>query len=160
EVPTFEKLKPTLEADLRKSKAAQVYAQQVEDFSNLVYDQPDSLKPAIEKFKLTSQTSGWVTRQGGDLPLLNDEKLMRSIFSDSPIKRHHNTDAVQVTPNIIIAARVLEHEPAKQRPLEEVRQQIMLTLTQEKAGEAARKEGEALLEQLRKGAEPEVKWSP
>lgn len=160
EVPSFETLKPKLEDELRKSKAARLFAQEADEFANLVYDQPESLKPAIEKFKLTPQTTGWVTRQGGDMPLLNNEKLMRSIFSDTVIKRHQNTEAVEVAPNIIIAGRVLEHEPAKQRPIEEVRPQIVAALTQEKAGEMARKEGEALLEKLRTGGEAGAKWSP
>jgi peptidyl-prolyl cis-trans isomerase D len=160
EMPSFEALKPKLEEELRKSKAARVFAQEAEEFANLVYDQPDSLKPAIEKFKLTPQTTGWVTRQGGDMPLLNNEKLMRSIFSDNAVKRHQNTEAVEVSPTIIIAARVTEHESAKQRPVEEVRQQIVAALTQEKAGELARKDGEALLEKLRKGGEAPSKWTP
>ena len=160
EMPSFEAMKPKLEEEVRKSKAARLFAAQAEDFSNLVYDQPDSLKPAAEKFKLNLQNSGWVTRQaGGDMPLLNNEKLMHSIFSDNAIKRHQNTEAVEVAPNIIIAARVTEHEPAKQRPIEEVRAQIVAALTQEKAGETARKEGEALLEKLRKGGETSAKWS-
>jgi len=160
EMPSFEAMKPKLEEEVRKSKAARLFAAQAEDFSNLVYDQPDSLKPAAEKFKLNLQNSGWVTRQaGGDMPLLNNEKLMHSIFSDNAIKRHQNTEAVEVAPNIIIAARVTEHEPAKQRRIEEVRAQIVAALTQEKAGETARKEGEALLEKLRKGGETSAKWS-
>jgi peptidyl-prolyl cis-trans isomerase D len=160
EMPSFEAMKPKLEEEVRKSKAARLFAAQAEDFSNLVYDQPDSLKPAAEKFKLNLQTSGWVTRQGGaDMPLLNNEKLMRSIFGDNAIKRHQNTEAVEVAPNIIIAARVTEHEPAKQRPIEEVRAQIVAALTQEKAGETTRKEGEVLLEKLRTGGEASAKWS-
>jgi peptidyl-prolyl cis-trans isomerase D len=159
ETPSFEALKPKLEEEVRKAKAARLFAQQADEFANLVYDQPDSLKPVVEKFKLTPQTTGWVTRQGGDMPLLNNEKLMRSIFSDNAIKRHQNTEAVEVAPNVMIAARVLEHEPVKERPLDEVRAQIVATLTQEKAGEMARKEGEALLEKLRKGGDTSAKWS-
>jgi peptidyl-prolyl cis-trans isomerase D len=158
--PSFEAMKPKLEEELRKSAAARVFAQQADDFSNLVYDQPDSLKPAADKFKLNIQTSGWVTRQGGgDMPLLNNDKLMRAIFSDNAIKRHQNTEAVEVAPNVMIAARVVAHEPAKQRPLEEVKPQIVAALTQEKAGELARKAGDALLDKLRKGGEAEAKWS-
>src|SRR3954451_20275451 len=159
QVPSFEALKPKLEDDVRKAAAGKLFAQQAEEFTNLVYDQPDSLKPAIEKFKLNPQTSGWVTRQGGDMPLLGGEKMIRAIFSDSAIKRHQNTEAVEVAPNVFISARVIEHEPAKQRALEDVRAQMVAVLTQEKAGELVRKEGDALLEKLRKGGDPGAKWS-
>jgi peptidyl-prolyl cis-trans isomerase D len=159
QVPTLESLKPQIEQDIKKTAAQKIFAKQVEDFSNLVYDQPDSLKPVIEKFKLTPQTTGWVSRQGGDMPLLANEKLMRSIFSESVLRKHQNTEAVEVAPNIIVAARVTEHEDAKERPLDDVKPQIVELLTQQKAAETAQKQGQATLEKLRKGEDAGLKWS-
>jgi peptidyl-prolyl cis-trans isomerase D len=159
QVPTLESLKPQIEQDLKKTAAQKIFAKQVEDFSNLVYDQPDSLKPVLEKFKLTPQTTGWVSRQGGDMPLLTNEKLMRSIFSESVLRKHQNTEAVEVAPNIIVAARVTEHEDAKERPLDDVKAQIAELLTQQKAAETAQKQGQATLEKLRKGEDAGLKWS-
>ena len=120
---------------------------------------PTSLQPVIDKFKLQKQTSGWVTRQGGEPPLLDNEKFLRAVFSDNVLKRKQNTEAVEILPNMLISARVIEHEPAKQRPLEEVQAQIVTGLTQQKAAELAKQEGEALLEKLRKGEDAGLTWS-
>jgi hydroxyethylthiazole kinase-like uncharacterized protein yjeF len=78
--------------------------------SNIVYEQPDSLKPAIDQFKLEIQKSGWVTRQGGDPPLLNNEKFLRSLFSEDVLKNKRNSEAIEIAPNMLIAARILDHE--------------------------------------------------
>ena len=160
EGPKFEAIKGKLEDELRKSKAGRVYAQDAEELSNLVYDQPESLQPVVDKFKLQPQTSGWITRQGGDFPLLNNDKLLRAVFSDSVLKRKQNTDAIEVAPNMLIAARVVEYEPAKQRTLAEVQATIAQVVVQRRAAELAKKEGESLLAKLRKGEPVDLTWSP
>jgi peptidyl-prolyl cis-trans isomerase D len=159
EGPKFEAVKSQLEEELRKNKAGRAFAQDADEFSNMIYDQPDSLDPALEKFKLQKQTSGWITRQGGEQPLLNNDKFLSAIFSENAIKRKQNTEAVEVAPNMIVSARVIEHAPSQLRPLEEVQGQIVQVLLQQKAGELAKKEGEALLEKLRKGEDAGVRWS-
>jgi peptidyl-prolyl cis-trans isomerase D len=159
ETPKFDSLKGKLEDEIRKTKAGRLFAQDADEFSNLVYDQPDSLQPVIDKFKLQKQTSGWVTRQGGEPPLLDNEKFLRAVFSDNVLKRKQNTEAVEIMPNLLISARMVEHEPAKQRPLEQVQGEIIKLLTQQKAAELAKKEGEALLDKLRKGGDAGPGWS-
>jgi len=159
-VPSFEAVKGKLEEELKQSHASRAFAQDAEEFSNLIYDQPDSLKPVAEKFKLQQQTSEWMTRQGGESALMNNEKFLRAAFSDNVLKNKQNTEAVEVAPNMLIAARVSAHEPAKQRPLAEVQAAIVQTLTQQKAAELARSEGEALLGKLRKGEAAAIQWSP
>src|SRR6185503_6179757 len=125
------------------------------------YEQPDSLKPVAERFKLPIQTSGWITRSGGqDLGVLDNRKLIAALFSSDALRNKRNTDAVEAAPGTLVAARVAEHQPAAQRKLEEVKDEIETILRRQEASELARKEGAAKLEQLRKGADAGVKWSP
>jgi peptidyl-prolyl cis-trans isomerase D len=159
EAPSFEAVKAKLEDELKKAHASRAFAQDAEEFSNLIYDQPDSLKPVIEKFKLQPQTSAWMTRQEGDSQLLNNEKFLRAVFSDNVLKNKQNTEAVEVAPSILVSGRVIAHEPAKQRSLEEVQASIAKALTQQKAAEMARSDGEALLAKLRKGEPVSLQWS-
>jgi peptidyl-prolyl cis-trans isomerase D len=159
EAPSFDAVKVKLEEELRKTRATRAFAQDADEFSNLVYDQPDSLRPVIEKFKLQPQSSGWVTRQGAEAPLLNSEKFLRAVFSDNVLKKKQNTEAVEIAPNMLVSARAVEYEPAKQRPLAEVQAAIIQSLTQQKAAELARTEGDVLLGKLRKGEEVRVQWS-
>ncbi len=120
EAPTFEAVKGKLEEELKKAHASRAFAQDADEFSNLIYDQPDSLQPVIEKFKLQQQTSGWITRQGGESPLLNNEKFLRAAFSDTFSRTSKTPKRWKSLPNMLVSARVIAHEPAKQRPLAEV----------------------------------------
>jgi len=160
EGPKFEAVKPKIEEEVRKGKAGKRFAEAAENFSNIVYEQPDSLKPAIDQFKLETQKSGWVTRQGGDPPLLNNDKFLRSLFSEDVLKNKRNSEAIEIAPNMLIAAHILEHEPAAQRPFVDVQAEIVRQLTQEKAIVLAKQDGEAKLAQLKKGEAVQLTWSP
>jgi peptidyl-prolyl cis-trans isomerase D len=160
EGPKLETVKAQVEEELRKAEAGKRFAEAAETFSNLVYEQPDSLKPAVDELKLEPQTSGWITRQGGsDNPLLNNEKFLRALFSDDALKQERNTEAVEIAPNMLVSARVIEHQPATLRPFEDVRAEIVDRLTHEKAVELAKQDGQALLAQLQKGEADGHAWS-
>ena len=157
----FEAMRDQVEAELKKARAERRFAEAADTFQNMVYEQPDSLKPVAERFKLTPQTSGWITRSGGqDLGVLDNRKLVSALFSSDALLNKRNTDAVEVAPGRLVAARVAEHQPAAQRKLEDVKDEIETLLKRQQAAELARKEGAAKLEQLRKGADAGVKWSP
>jgi peptidyl-prolyl cis-trans isomerase D len=157
----FEALRDQIEADLKKSRAERRFGEAADAFQNMVYEQPDSLKPVAERFKLKVETSGWITRSGGQQPgPLDNRKLVAALFSSDALRNKRNTDAIEVAPATLAAARVIEHQPAAQRKLEEVKDEIAALLQRQEAYELARKEGTAKLEQLRKGSEAGVKWSP
>lgn len=148
-------------AELKAQAAARQYAEAADGFTNLVYEQSDSLKPAADKFKLTIQKlPGWITRQSGkDLPLpFQNPKLVQNLFSDDALKNKRNTEAVEVAPNTLVSARVVDYRPASLRPLAEVQADITKQLVNEEAGKLAQKEGESLLAALQKGGKPDIAW--
>jgi peptidyl-prolyl cis-trans isomerase D len=152
--PGFEAVKAQAETDLRKQEAGRKFAEAAESFSNLIYEQPDSLEPAVKQFGLTLQkSSGWLSREGGapDDPLLNNQKFVTAVFTDDVVKDHRNSEAVEIAPNVLVAARVIDHAPAKERPFSEVQAEIVKHLTREKAAKLAKEAGEARLAQLKKG---------
>jgi peptidyl-prolyl cis-trans isomerase D len=153
-------VKKDIAADLTRQKAAKLYAESAEAFSNMVYEQSESLKPVVERFKLPIQTTGWVTRSPGqELGALDNPKLLAALFSQDAIVSKRNTDAVEVAPSTLVAARVVEHQPEAQRKYEEVKDQIAELLRRTEAFKLAQKEGLAKLEQLRKGQNPQLAWS-
>lgn len=161
-VRSFDELKPELSAELLKQKGAKKLGESADPFNNLVYEQSDSLKPAAERFKLQIQTTGWFNRQQPPTEIgpLAHPKLLAALFSTDSLQQKRNTDAVEVAPGILVAARVAEHKPAAQRPLEEVKAQIEKTLLRREASKLAQKEGAAKLEALNKSAgDAGLKWS-
>jgi peptidyl-prolyl cis-trans isomerase D len=149
-----------IEAEIRKPKVAKAFAEAADNFNNLVYEQFDSLQPAVDALKLTLQKSDWVSRAGGNPnPLLNNDKLLAALFSDEVLKSKHNTSAIEVQPNMLLAARVVEHKPAEELPLDQVRKDIVQHLADQSAAQLAEREGRAALDKLRKGEPVALVWS-
>lgn len=152
-------VKVEIEAELKKTAASRKFAEAAEAFSNTVYEQSDSLKPVAEKFKLTIRSSEWLGRQANPAagPLSN-EKLLAALFSDDSIKNKRNTEAVEIAPNTLVAARVVEYKPASLQPFASVKVNIESLLKHREAQSLASKDGEARLETLRKG-EDKLAWA-
>ncbi len=148
---TFEQVRPEIELQLKKQQAGRHFAEAAEGFSNLVYEQADSLKAAADKFKLAIQTAQGVTRQAANVPALNNPRVLAALFSDDSLKNRRNTEAVETSPGTLVSARVLNHKPASLRAFEEVKDGIARQLAQQEAVALARKQGSALLDDLRKG---------
>src|ERR687897_2511727 len=148
----FDELRKELAEDLARQKGQRKFAEMAEAFNNMVYEQPDSLKPAAERFKLQVQTTGWIAKSARqELGALDNPKLLAALFSSDALKNKRNTDAIEVAANTLVAARVLEHQPAAQRSFDEMKGEIAEQLRQREASALALKEGTAKLDQLRKG---------
>ena len=141
-----------IEAELKKAAGSRKFAEAAEAFSNIVYEQSDSLKPAAEKFGLAVKQSEWLGRQVNPVngPLAN-EKLLAAVFSEDSVKNRRNTEAVEIAPNTLVAARIVDYKPATLQPFESVKGSIETLLRRQEAQALARKDGEARLEALRKG---------
>ena len=146
-VPSFESMRPQLEADLRKQQAQRQFAELAETFSNSVYEQSDSLAPVAERMKLTVQKSQQLTRSSapGSQGVLSNPKLLQAIFSDDAVSKRRNTAAVEVAPNTLVSARIVTHRPAALRPLDEVKAEAKQGLVETKSAELAKSEGMARL---------------
>jgi peptidyl-prolyl cis-trans isomerase D len=157
-------VRPEIEDELKRQTAGRQFADAAESFSNMVYEQPDSLQPAADRFKLKIQQSGWVARNTtpellATLGQLGNQKILSALFADDAVKNKRNTEVVEIAPNTLLAARVLEHRPASTKPLEAVRAGIEATLKAQEEAKLARAAGEARLRELQQGGEDKVTWS-
>ncbi|PRD66055.1 SurA N-terminal domain-containing protein [Malikia granosa] len=154
--PSFESLRAELERELKQQQSLKAYVEAAEQFGNLVYEQADSLKPAADKLGLSIKTQAGLQRSGptaaGADALLANPKLLQAVFADDALRSKRNTEAVEVGPNQLVAARVLQHRPAATRPLAEVSAQVRQALVQQRALELAQADGKAKLEAWKGGA--------
>ncbi len=152
-VKTLDEVKGEITAEIKKQQAAKKFAELAETFTNTVYEQADSLKPVAEKLKLKIETAANLTRQPNPSVAptapFNNPKFLKALFSDDAIKNKRNTEAVEVGPNTLIAAHVVEYKPASKRPFEEVQAEVKENVTQAEAKKLAKKAGEAKLAALK-----------
>ena len=160
---SFEEARPEIEAELKKQLATRKFAELAESFSNMLFEQSDSLKPAADLIKAVPQKSGWISRNVADNALLGNPKLLQAVFSDDVLNNKRNTEAIEVGPGVLVAARVVEHKPSAVQPFEQVSAALTKKLTLQQAGQLAAQEGRARLTALREGKElakdAQVTWS-
>jgi peptidyl-prolyl cis-trans isomerase D len=158
-IRSYNEVKGEIEADLKKTAASRKFAEAAEGFSDLVYNQSsDSLKPAADKYKLAIKTSDWIGRQGGPAAgQLANEKVLAALFAEDSVKNRRNTEAIEIAPNTLLAARIADYRPAAMQPVESVKAGIESLLKHREAAALAKKDGEAKLEALKKG-EDKLSW--
>jgi peptidyl-prolyl cis-trans isomerase D len=157
-VPTFDEVREGIIVKLREQKAADKFAELAEKFSNTVYEQSDTLKSAAELANSKVEQSTWLMK-GSAATLPWTAKVLQAIFSEEVLKNKRNTAAIEVSPNTLIAARLLEHKPASVRPLSEVQSVIQEKLLRKQALALAIQQGKTQLAELQKGSTPALTWA-
>jgi len=150
----FEAVRAEIEDEVKKQLAQKKYAEAAEQFTNTAYEQADSLQPLVDKLKLKKQTANVQrTPAPGATGALASAKLLGAVFGTDAVKNKRNTEAVEIGPNQLATARVLQHQPARVQALADVLPQVRERVIAEQAAAAARKAGEARLAALRGGAD-------
>ncbi len=154
-VRSFESMRAEIEAELRKQLAQKQYAEAADTFSNLVYEQPDSLQPAADRLKLQVRKAT-VQRQPqpGVTGALANERLLGAVFDTETIDKKRNTEAIDTGSGQLVSARVVKHSPAHTQVLAEVRDQVRTRLVTQRSSELAKAEGEKQLQAAKSGTDP------
>lgn len=153
-VRSFESMRAEIEADLKKQQAQKQFAEAADTFSNLVYEQPDTLKPAADRLKLQIRKAT-VQRQpqAGVSGVLANERLLGALFDTESLDKKRNTEAIDTGSGQLVSARVINHTAAHTRPLAEVRDEVRRRLVATRSAELARAEGEKQLQAAKSGAD-------
>ncbi len=140
---SFDELRASLEDELKNQQARAKFAEAAEVFTNLVYEQSDSLKPVAQKLKLEIQTAnniGRVPAQGVAGALANP-KLLAALFSPESVEQKRNTEAVEVGTSMLAAARISQYTAPRTLALDEVRPAVQYRLVAARSAELAKQAG-------------------
>ena len=147
---SLDEAKPQIEQDLKRQKATRKFVEAADQFQNLVYEQADSLQAAAKGLNLEVKTTPMLTRAQVQALAQNSPKLVQAVFSAESLQAKRNTEALEVAPNTLMAARVIDYKPATTRPFDDVKVDIRRQLERNAASELAQKTAKeklALLEQ-------------
>ena len=144
---TLAEMRPELEADLKKQQAQKQFAEQAEIFTNMVYEQAESLKPVAERLKLEIKTVAKINRQAqpGAAGAVANAKFLTALFAPDATEKKRNTEATEVAPNTLVSGRIVQYTPARTQPFAEVKLNVRQRWTAQRSAEEAKKEGEAKL---------------
>ena len=154
----FDSMRPQIKAELIYQKGQEKFAALAEEFSNKVYEQSSSLDAVSKKFNLPIQKTDWISRNDSD-KFFKNETLMSALYSKESIKDRRNTEAIEVTPNNLISARVVDYKAQSTKPFVDVKKNIEDYLKFESAKKTVAKEGEAVLKSLADTSQ-KINWQP
>jgi peptidyl-prolyl cis-trans isomerase D len=140
---SFEELRAGLESELKTQQAQKKYAESAEAFTNGVYEQSDTLKPVAERLKLEVKTATGVTRAPapGTRGTLANAKFLAAVFAADSVEKKRNTEAVEIAPNQMAAARITQYTPARTQPFDDVKANVRERVIASRAAELAKTEG-------------------
>ena len=150
EKKTFDAVRAQIENEVRTQLVQKRFADAAVEFGDVVYEQPDSLKPAADKWKLELKKADHVTRApapGASGALVNP-RFLEALFSTEVTRNKRNTKAIDVGANQLAAGRVVKYVEAHQLPLAEVKDKIRQQLVTSQAAALATKLGKERLAAL------------
>ena len=151
ETRSFDAVRAEIEDEIKRPLAQKRYAEAALEFTNLVYEQPESLKPVADKFKLAVLGAQGLRRTpAADAKgALANPKFLDAVFGNDALRNKRNTEAVEIGANQLASARVVQHSPARQLPLAEVTPKVRELLVAARSKTLARQAGEARLAELK-----------
>ena len=149
----FDEARMTLVAEYEEDAASRAFLEQADTLVDLIYEDPTTLESAALVLQLPVSEAGPFPREGGAGVAANPE-VLDAAFSDLVLLQGSVSDPVELGENRMVMIKLKEHLPVALRPLENVRGEIVQTLTDNLARENANTKATALLADLQNGDSP------
>lgn len=146
----FEDVRPELEAEYLATERERVFSDLSGRLIDRVYKDPTALAPAAEEVGLPVQRTGLFGRANAT-GVAAVPAVREAAFSDSQKIERQVSDTLEIGPNHVVVIHVVEHQPEAARPFDEVREQVLADLNNDRLAKASLAQAEALLERARKG---------
>lgn len=127
---------------LKKQQATAALSGKLDQLNDYTYNKPTSLEPAAKVLGVSIQTSNWINKNSTAKDQFANPKVQKAIFSDEVIKKHNNSEVVDLGENTYAVYRVVEHKDAQVDPLDKVKNVIVANLKQQQAIQMASKEAQ------------------
>lgn len=149
---TFEDVRPELEAQLREDRAADRFGDIIEQIDTRLQVADADLDALAKEFGLKTGEVTHFLRDIGGPPLGAARELQEVVFSPSVLEERRVGGPVILGEDRLILVKVEEHRTPTPKPLEEVREQIVAAIRDQRGTEAAAKAVEDAKAKLEGGA--------
>ena len=149
-MPTFEEMRPQLEDEYRRAESEELFGDLQEQLDTVAFEASGDLQRVADSLALDIRSVEGFTRQGGALG--DSPELVAAVF-DPEVLNGSQLRTVEVAPGRVVALKVVAHQPQRDRPVEEVRDQVVAAYTLEQARKLAGERAAALADELRDGAD-------
>ncbi len=146
---TFDEVRAELEPELRRTQVEKAFGDAQEELDTLAFEASGDLSAVATKLNLPLRQAARFTRAGSP-ELQATPKLLEAVFSPD-VLAGRELRTVELTPGRIVAVGVSAHEPARARPLEEVRAEVVESARLAEAGKIAASRAAEIAAGLSKG---------
>lgn len=154
-------LKPQLQERVRQQKAAAKFREMADKLSELAYQHSQTLQPIQDTLKLPILHADWLSQgQASQDFRLANPKIWEAALSDEVLKKHHNSESIDLGNNTVAVIRVTAYRPARQQTLPEVKDQIKAEILATEGAKLALKQGQAWVAELNAGKPVSINWGP
>lgn len=148
---TFEEARAELEAEYRRDRAVELFADREEQLQARVEQPGADLDKLANEFSLATGVVDTFVRGVGGSELAASAELDQLVFSDAMLNQGQIGGPIPVSDDRVVIVKVLEHRKPQPRPLAQVREQIVAALRREQGLVAARAAAEADLQRIQSG---------
>jgi len=131
ETKPFDSVKAEVTKAYQKSQAENLFYQQGESLTEISYQNSDNLQAAANQLNLTVKKTGLFTKTQGE-GIAATEKIRSVAFSDEVLNGTNSTP-IEVGTDHLVVLRLLEHKAAENKPLEQVKSDVIKAVQAEQA---------------------------
>lgn len=147
----FENVAGQVEQDYKKSQAELQFFELADQLTNLSYEHSDSLEVAADAVQVEIIETDFFSRNSISDGVLSQPQVISNSFNAELISSGQNSEAIELSDNHIIVLRVLEHQVAKTKALEDVRDDVIAGIRLERAAEKVSETSNAIVQRLESG---------
>jgi len=147
---SFAEARPLLTKEYEEDQASRAFLEQADRLVDLIYEDPTTLDSAALVMNLKVKQAGTFTRAGGEGIAANPE-VVSTAFSDMVLLQGSVSDPVNISEDHLVMIKLNKHLPVALKPLAEVRDEIIATLTANQAHDKAEAKANELLAALQDG---------
>ncbi|MCK5717165.1 MAG: SurA N-terminal domain-containing protein [Thiomargarita sp.] len=154
----FEEVRAELEKDMQTEVVESEFYGQVEQFATLAYEHSDTLEVLTETLNLKSKSTELFSRLGSQEKgsILSHQKVIKTAFSHEILMEGYNSEPIKIGEQHLVVLRLKDHESAQLKPLDQVKDNIIATLTQEKTKADAEIFGQRLMDEIKESGDPNI----
>ena len=155
--PTFEEQRNELAREVALREVGDEFNQRVQQLIDESFA-ADDLQSVADDLNLPLQESDWLARDGSAEGVLSEPGVMSAAFSNDVYKEGYNSEVIELDQDRRLVLRIADQRDATLLPLEEVREDVEMSVAAEMQQQALREEAQALVSTLREGQQGDVDW--
>jgi len=149
---SFEEARPELEAQLRRARATDRFGEIQEQLQAKLAEPGADLNALAQQYNLQAGEVKEFAKGAGAPPLGAAPQLQELLFGDPPLAADKLGGPVLLGDDRLVIFKVQQHRASEPKPLAEVRDSIVATITKDQGTQAALGAAQRAREQLLKGA--------